>query len=158
MALGKVCAASSLAFDACKLASAVTCLRAILLHASYSVWCCSEVELLRLRVPPLAVGADPEGCLVTKPHLELLVGQPSPLLPGRGWAGAPEAIYGLCGSTGACLCFQLAAIPVGLTVCAALHEGGRVTLLFPCLLPCQCCFNLLVGLWLLRQCCSASAM
>jgi hypothetical protein len=62
--------------------------------------------------------------------------QPSPLLPGRGWAGAPEAIYGLCGSTGACLCIQLVAIPVGVTVCtamqlcAAVHEGGRVTLLF----------------------------
>jgi hypothetical protein len=47
--------------------------------------------------------------------------QPSPLLPGRGWAGAPEAIYGLCGSTGACLCIQLVAIPLGVTVCAAVH-------------------------------------
>jgi hypothetical protein len=59
--------------------------------------------------------------------------QPSPLLPGRGWAGAPEAIYGLCGSTSACLCIQLVAIPVGEAVCAAVHEGGRVTLLFRCL-------------------------
>jgi hypothetical protein len=50
--------------------------------------------------------------------------QPSPLLPGRGWAGAPKAISGLCGSTGACMYIQLIAIPVGVAVCAAVHEGA----------------------------------
>jgi hypothetical protein len=50
--------------------------------------------------------------------------QPSLLLPGRGWAGAPEAICGLCGSTGACVCIQLVPIPVGVTVCAVVHEGA----------------------------------
>jgi hypothetical protein len=34
------------------------------------------------------------------------------------------AVIGLCGSTGACLYIQLVAIPVGVAVCAAVHEGA----------------------------------
>jgi hypothetical protein len=59
-----------------------------------------------------AVTADVQSCHSTA------------LLPGRGWAGAPDAIYGLCGSTGACLCIQHVLIPVGVAVCAAVHEGA----------------------------------